>query len=124
MRRCFFFLSICILFCLPLVGQNNFGFLINGHIDADTGLIVLLPAGDESYYETLDFNQNIQVKGGKFTIRGRISYPLALKLGFKQKGEFIYLSGLFFIEPGTQSISCQIDSLRVSPAINNKTMHE
>lgn len=117
-------IALSILFCLPLSAQTNLNFVVNGKINADTGLMVLLPAGNKSYYEMVDFNHEIIVKDGKFTITGRTAYPTALKLLLKQNGVLIYLSGLFFIEPGTQSMTCNIDSLRETPEIDNKTMRE
>ena len=59
---------------------------------------------------------------GKFTFTGTAPYPLGVKLLSKSGPG--YLTSLFYIEAGTQTILCDKDSLREIPKITNNSMKE
>jgi hypothetical protein len=87
-------------------------------------MIKLLPVGNISDYpKNFNFSE-IPVKNGRFLIEGKIGYPIEVMLGLSVGGQFTYLSGQFFIEPGTQTVNCNADSLRKTPDIQNATMLE
>ncbi len=87
-------------------------------------MIELLPVGNISDYpKSFNFSET-PVKNGKFLIEGKIGYPFGVILGLRVGGQFTYLSGRFFIEPGTQTVTCNADSLRKIPDIHNATMLE
>ena len=120
-------ISIIILIFIwyhPCVGQTNNSFTLFGIINADSGTIRLLPVGNISDYpKSFNFSE-IPVKNGKFLIEGKIGYPFEVFLGLNVGGQFTYLSGRFFIEPGTQTVTCNTESLRKIPDIHNATMLE
>jgi thiol-disulfide isomerase/thioredoxin len=119
------FIYILILYSYQTCfGQTNSSYTLYGTINADSGIVELLPVVNISDYPK-NFNfSGIPVKNGKFLIKGKISFPIEVILGFRVGGQFTYLSGRFFIEPGTQTITCNADSLRKIPQIRNATMLE
>jgi thiol-disulfide isomerase/thioredoxin len=99
-------------------------FTINGRINADSGEMILMPITDSSYYPLkLGFQKTTIVKG-KFIFKGRILYPYAFQIGLKTNSQWKYISNIFFIEPGEQRVTCNVDSLREIPNVRNKTMEE
>jgi thiol-disulfide isomerase/thioredoxin len=105
-------------------GQTNNSFTLSGIINADSGMIELLPVGNISDYPKSFIFSKTPVKNGKFLIEGKSGYPIAVILGLSVGRQFTYLSGRFFIEPGTQTVTCNADSLRKIPDIKNVTMFE
>ncbi len=72
-----------------------------------------------------DFNFSpVVVKNGGFKIKGKIEAPYEVSLMLRVGGQNAYLSGRFFIEPGIQTIICNVDSSRGIPNIRNATMLE
>jgi len=59
---------------------------------------------------------------GEFEFTGYIVHPYAFKLGIKINSKWKYLSDNFFVEPGEQKVTCNIDSLRELPVIENSMM--
>jgi thiol-disulfide isomerase/thioredoxin len=105
-------------------GQTNDSFVLSGSINVDSGMINLYSRGSNTAFPK-DFNFSpVPVKNGKFKIEGKISTPYEVILQLKVGGQFTYLSGGFFIEPGVQNIICNADSLREIPNIQNASMLE
>jgi thiol-disulfide isomerase/thioredoxin len=87
--------------------------------------MLLMPVGkDDSYYPNNACSQEAKIEKGSFTFTGPVLYPYATRLGLKINGRWIYLSDVFFIDPCSQSIACNIDSPRELPNISNKSMLE
>jgi thiol-disulfide isomerase/thioredoxin len=90
----------------------------------DSGMINLYSRGSNTAFPK-DFNFSpVPLKNGKFRIEGKISIPYEVILQLKVGGQFAYISGGFFIEPGVQTIICNADSLREIPNIQNASMLE
>lgn len=97
---------------------------MSGAINADSGMICLNGYGNNTAFPS-DFNfSQVHVKDGKFRIEGNISDPSAVILILRNGGQPIYISGVFFIDPGSQIINCNVDSIRKTPGIYNATMAE
>ncbi|PZX59506.1 TlpA disulfide reductase family protein [Hydrotalea sandarakina] len=97
-------------------------FTLNGYINCDTGTIRLILTGDSSNYPPIHSSTIEKIQNGQFSFSGTLSYPLAFRLLFIGAKE--YISDQFYIDAGTQTITCHVDSLREIPDINNKTMQE
>ncbi len=69
-------------------------------------------------------NSQTKIKNGKFYFKHSISYPLGFRLLIKINSEIKYASDVFIVDSGVQNIVCNIDSLRESPHIRNKSMDE
>ena len=102
--------------------QNTY--ILEGTINADTGTMVLVCIGTPSLYPGNIGDITTPVKNGKFMFRGTVNNPLAYTIGHKENGKWDYISGIFFIEKGAQHITCNIDSIRLIPAIENRTTIE
>ena len=66
----------------------------------------------------------VSVISGKFRIEGKIETPYEVRLKLEVGGQVTYLSGDFFLEPGVQTVFCNVDSSRGVPSIHNATMLE
>ncbi len=95
-------------------------FEIEGSIDADTGYIYLKTYFQTGYYQEDIKEIKAEIRNRAFSLNGMLPYPLGFSLSY---GEH-YLSDLFVIEPGHQTVKCHIDSVWDIPEINNQPMHE
>ena len=86
--------------------------------------MILLPVGAVSYYKNFGAGLEAKVVNGKFVFKGLADYPIAFLIGLKINREWQYISGIFLVEPTSQSIVCNIDSSRKIPKVINKTMVE
>ena len=118
---------VCLLLLLSFLSHSPMAqpiyptFILKGTINADSGTMCLLPAGegDGAYYPRHGGNFETAVSKGKFEFRDSISYPSAFRIGLKVNSAWTYLSDLFIVEPGEQAIRCNVDSLREVPDIQN-----
>lgn len=124
MIKYFVSLFVCIFFVSCLYSQRKTSFTLNGTINADTGTLILLPVDDESFYEKIDFVTSRRVLNGKFTLTGDIDYPIALRVGLKMDGKWKYISNVFFLIPGSQSMICDVNKAREIPNIENRATGE
>lgn len=99
-------------------------FTLNGSIKSDSGKMILLPIGNDSYYPTTKIAKETQVLNGKFVFKGFIEYPTAFIIGLKVNSEWQYISSIFLVTPNKQNIVCNIDSSREIPEVNNEVMEE
>ena len=118
-------LSIVLLFFFGRsYSQRASAFTLQGTTNShDSGRMILVPVNTEDYYP---FHGTLvaPVVDGKFTFTDRFSYPVAFFIGFKYDSTWKYISSLFFVDSGVQTISCDINMLREVPAITNRTMLE
>ncbi len=97
---------------------------MSGSINSDSGMICLNGYGNNAAFPS-EFNFSpVPVTNGKFRIEGKITNPSALILILRVGGKPTYISGVFFIDRGSQKISCNVDSIRKTPGIHNATMAE
>jgi peroxiredoxin len=93
-------------------------FHLTGTIKADTGTVFLRPMGGKDFDPNTANNYTATIKQGHFTFDGTLLYPAGFVIAFFPN----YISSPFIVETGTQSIVCQIDSIREIPIIDNKSM--
>lgn len=121
MRRILFLvLSLVFHFSGLSAQEKPLPFEISGQINADTGIVRLSLVVDSNYYPKGVLHLNAKVLNGKFLIKGDIPYPLAFYLEYQN----VYRSNRLIIEPGLQSISVNIDSIRTTPQVDNLAMKE
>ena len=111
-------------FISRLHSQEKVPFTLNVQINADTGTLIILPVDDESFYEKIDFLATRRVINGNYILNGYIDGPIALRLGLKMDGKWKYISNIFFIIQGSQSIICDVNRTREIPNIQNKLTEE
>lgn len=99
-------------------------FNLDGKINSNSGRVILVPIGGEIYYPNQKGTFETDVKNRQFTISKPCLYPYAFKIGLKLNSELVYISDIFWVNPGNQKITCNIDSIRAIPIINNLTMKE
>ncbi|MEN7547153.1 TlpA disulfide reductase family protein [Rapidithrix thailandica] len=96
-------------------------FTLNGNINADSGVIQLNVSFDSDYYpKEVAKTIKARVENRKFTIKGFIPYPQGVTLSYGER----YYSYFFVIEPGTQSVTCNLIAGRETPKVDNATMKE
>lgn len=99
-------------------------FRLDGNINCDTGTIRLVHENDDIYYpDSVSYYETPIIKG-KFLFTGAILYPYAFRLRYSIGSKLVYMSDVFFIDPGTQTITCNIDSSRELPILINNSMRE
>ncbi|MEQ9286240.1 MAG: TlpA disulfide reductase family protein [Cyclobacteriaceae bacterium] len=106
-----------------LYAQNNeelLHFAINGSVNIDTGSVQLDLYYDTDYYASGTKKVVANIENGAFYMEGLIPYPQ----GFTLSSGDHYYTGIFIIEPGVQSMKCNIDSAGEIPVIENKAMTE
>lgn len=109
---------------IGLTQQSKFFYSVDGNVNIDNGKVSLIPVGDTSYYPVKTDFPKVEIIKGKFSIKGYVSYPYAFILEIDKESKRIYLSDIFWIEPGYQTITCNVDSIRKTPLISNKQMKE
>ena len=102
------------------IQNSRYSFHLNGTINVDTGTVILLPTGGKDYDPNKTNKYSAKIKQGTFTFDGQIVYPCSFIIAFFPT----YVSSPFIIEAGTQTIVCNVDSVREIPKIHNKYMRE
>ena len=125
----FIFMKIKFIFCVLIVfhsillkAQNdtNLPFEIDGSINIDTGFVRLEILDHTDYYPEGVESLVAEVENGKFYFSGNIPYPQAYTLNYGDK----YYYNLFVIEPGAQTLICDLELYGEVPKINNQAMIE
>ncbi len=104
--------------------KSYFSYSINGKVNTDSCQAFLIPIFDSSFYPSKNIFKEVEIKKGKFNFKGTASYPIAVMLGIKKGSIVKYISDVFWIVKGVQEITCNIDSIRKVPSIDNKQMAE
>lgn len=115
------FALILSLININALAQPALKYKISGHINADTGSINLVYAIESAFYPAGFKQQKARIINGYFEFEGTLPYPQGVMLFSDDKR---YMSANFVIEPGVQNITCNIDSNRKVPIVNNKAMLE
>jgi thiol-disulfide isomerase/thioredoxin len=95
-------------------------FIIEGKVNVDTGKIELSLIADSALYLKSSQKFATQIINGTFVLTGEIPNPMGYYLSIKSK----YRSSAIVIEPGRQTIVCNIDSSNKLPKINNEVMKD
>lgn len=100
-------------------------YILKGKINADTGTMILELIGGEDYnLHKQNFNE-VKVLKGIFSFSGTlITNPQGFRLIFKEGPTLRYISQIFFLEPRTNLVVCNIDSVWEIPSITNSSMFE
>ncbi len=118
-----FFLAILILLADNILAQQRCStFTLIGTVNVDTGRIELMSIVDNYYPYRKYIDTNIV--NGKFTFTDSIKYPTPYRLGIRTSLGWSYLSGIFYVDGCSQTISCDTDSFRKMPNIRNAVMNE
>ncbi len=92
---------------------------LKGVVNVDTGTAVLLPTGDKEFDPNLQNQYQAKIKQGTFLFEGQMAYPVSYRLLMPN-----YISSEFILEARTQTVVCQIDSIRETPQLDNSSMRE
>ena len=107
------------------VGNTPSTFTLTGNINADTGAILLSPVGDDTaFYPTYPAPSEVPVSKGRFSFSGALPYTYGFKLSYRRGQTVQYISDVFMLGPGPQSIFCRLGTVREIPAIGNAPMRE
>jgi hypothetical protein len=100
-------------------------FILSGGINADTGAMLLTPVGDDTaYYPTYPDPSEVPVSKGHFTFTGTIPYPYGFRLSFRRGMAVQYVSDVFLVGPGPQTVNCRLGTVHEIPYIYNIPMRE
>jgi thiol-disulfide isomerase/thioredoxin len=114
----FYFLLFTFLPQVNVKAQSHLStYILEGNINMDTGKMILLSFGD--FYPYTKTDRETEIVNGKFTFTDSIAYPCAFRL-LGNVGP----NRTFFVDSGIQKITCNIDSLRKTPGIDNASMRE
>lgn len=104
--------------------QSVSSFILNGRVNIDSGEATLSCLTNDTYYPLNISLLKTKISNGKFYFKRACPYPLGFRLLINVNGELKYVSDIFIVDPGPQSINCNIDSLREIPDITNRSMNE
>jgi hypothetical protein len=125
MKKTFLFLPFFFCVCLAHAQSAPAAFVLSGGINADTGAILLTPVGDDTaYYPTYPNPSEVPVSKGRFSFTGTLPYPYAFRLSFRRGMVLQYVSDVFLVGPGPQTINCRLGTVHEIPFINNTGMRE
>jgi thiol-disulfide isomerase/thioredoxin len=114
-------LAIFILGGFRAAGQS---FSLEGLIDADSGMVYLNYVSDDAYYRHDSGSLEAEVHKGKFLLRDSLASPCAFQLLYKADSVWKYISGIFLLQPGDQTIRCHVDSMFEIPDVDNAGTRE
>ena len=122
MRSFIFIISLLFFNNLSIYSQavshnEDFSFMIEGNINADSGVIHLEILVDSEYYPKGVKSMVAKVKNKKFFFSGHIPYPQGMRFTYG-KG---YYSDIFILEPGKQSVIVDLESHREVEDSESKT---
>jgi len=118
-----FILLLCFLTIEISIGQSNALFILEGKCSIQNG-IIHLGAIDRSYYPNSEEGYTVKLINGYFKFQAPIKYPYAFRLLIKQKGKLVFVSDMFFVEKGLQTININTGTSGNLPEINNILMKE
>lgn len=117
------FIIVCLIYPVLSYSQSNEPFTLKGECDIQTGL-VHLGTIESSYYPSKGDGYDAKLINGKFIFNEPIKYPYAFRLFIIRNGIIVYVSDLFFVEKGFQTIKVNVHESMNLPEISNSTMEE
>ncbi|MEO6962480.1 MAG: TlpA disulfide reductase family protein [Puia sp.] len=99
-------------------------FTLEGQMNTDSGTVELMQTRRDAYYPFRLASSKAPLVKGRFIFRGSVLYPSAFRVRLFKGNEVLYMSGSFLVDPGFQTISCNVDSLRERPLLINNSMLE
>ena len=104
-----------------VLGQaKKLTYRLQGIVNRDTGTVILLPVAGQAYDPNTKNKYQAKIKQGRFLLEGQMAYPGGYLIRIDQN----YVSSNFIIEPGSQIITCNADSLREIPKLATQSMAE
>jgi thiol-disulfide isomerase/thioredoxin len=95
-------------------------FKLDGTINADSGTVMLELLRDKDYHPKGVESITARVENGTFSFSGFLPYPQGVTISYGEA----YYSDLFIIDPGSQSIACDVYARREVPKVDNASMKE
>jgi hypothetical protein len=125
MKNILLLLTLCLCVCVAHAQSVPASFTLSGGVNADTGAVLLTPVGDDTaFYPTYPNPSEVPVSRGRFTFTGSLPYTYAFRLSIRRGAVIQYVSNVFFVGPGSQTINCRLGTVREMPFINNAGMQE
>lgn len=121
--KALFIFLLCLITTEISISQIQTAFTLKGECNIPDGL-VHLGLIDESYNSSKVEGYDANLINGHFSIEAPITDPSAFRLFIKQKGIVIYVSNMFFVEKGLQTISINAREYGSLPTIDNASMKE
>ena len=108
MQKCIFILFGLLSFSYSITSAQSTGssFVLEGVINIDTGKVELILVADSTCYSFRVPSNETKIVNGKFEFKGKISFPSAFQILLDRN----YISGIFYIDSGEQTIICNADS--------------
>lgn len=115
-------LFIFLLYSVSVFSQSNKNqtFKLLGSINSDTGSVTLRQITFSDFYPGIERNLSTKIVNGSFLFEGNLKNPLGFEISFNNS----YYSNMFIIEPGSQSISIDLNSTDKMPKITNTSMND
>ena len=105
------------------VSQSYNSFVLKGKCSISDGLIHLGTL-DGNYYPCIVDGYDVKLINGYFSIDAPIKYPYAFRILIKQNGVLVYVSDMFFVEKGLQTININVGENKGLLTIDNTSMEE
>ncbi len=119
-----FFVFVIFVFGNNMTAQVlHSSYTLEGTINSECGKIILLGLGD-IYYPHNSGYKEAEIENGKFIFTDSIAYPTAFRLRLEIDSAPIYMSDIFIIDTGFQTIHCNVDSTWETPVLSNNSMKE
>lgn len=116
------FLLVCLFTFLKVSAQelDLKPFTIEGSVALDSGTVVLRLVADSSFYNHSARHLSAPIKNKKFKITGFIPQPTAFQIMVDNQ----YLSDALIIEPGEQSVTCNLSEMNEKLFVNDRSKVE
>jgi peroxiredoxin len=116
------FLLVCFFTFLKVSAQelDLKPFTLEGGVALDSGTVVLRLVADSSFYNHSARHLSATIKNKKFKITGLIPQPTAFHIVIGNQ----YLSDALIIEPGEQSVACNLSEMNEKLFVNDKSKVE
>ena len=124
MGKNIFILIVIFSFINSAKAQQNFkSFTIYGTGNIDTGVIKLMQIDGEYYHKSSICDSGI-IKNGKFRFNGSIDCPTGYRLRVEVNSKLISISDIFYVVPGIQNLTWDMQTPWNLPETNNALMTE
>ncbi len=125
MTKFLFIILILFYFNGSTLAQKDSSYSLFGKTNIQTAKAFLIPIADITYYAYHVEVLETEVTNGEFQFKGKMTHPGAFMLQIKNSSnELIYVSQMFFLDPGTQEIKCNIKIVRENPVVLNSTSQD
>lgn len=117
------FIILCLINPILSYSQSIDTFTLKGECEIQSGM-VHLGTIESSYYPSNVDGYDTKLVNGKFVFNAAIKYPYAFRLFIMRNRNIVYVSDLFYVEKGLQTIMVNTSESGGMPMINNSTIKE